>query len=316
MLSKSEIEVVSEIVKRSDQRLPQGKIAKQLGWSDSYASRVVSELKDRGYVQTNREDGKKFVTARDIPPIEHLRNLINEFGHVDFPGLISGAALKMLYYLDSARTATELAELSKLSRNTVYRRLDSLQKVGVVGKRQSQYTLNEPFKPLFELSRSIAHQDHLQEVASLSDGGTIIWEMHDEYLFSCESDLVKEGFHLTGPAAFEDFGIPLLTRGRRHYFRSREIKSLSPCDLVCHMLLIEHGSRYRTYCLLLIEKQSIDKSELAGRAEHYEEEANIKLVALTKDLCKYLKTNGEIAKEGFPEWQAFKNTARDYNIAL
>lgn len=52
----------------------------------------------------------------------------------------------MLYYLNHHRTATELAEVGGISRATVYRRLDNLQAVGIIGKSASHYQLNARFR--------------------------------------------------------------------------------------------------------------------------------------------------------------------------
>lgn len=315
MLSKSEIKVLSFIGKNPIDRLSVHEIADGLDWSDSYASRVISELERRGFVRTEQDSGKKLVSGNDVRPIGLLGNLTSEFGHVDFPELISGAALEILYYLDRRRTATELAELGRTSRNTVYRRLNSLQRVGIVGKDYSQYQLTEPFSSLSELARSVAHHDHRREALSLTGGVNIIWERHDEYLFSCDAEFTADEFSPTGPSVFEEFGIPLFTRDRRHYLRSEQLPRVTAADLVCHTLLIDDSTRYRTYCLLLIESQDIDPSTLKERAAYYGSEARIDLVDLTERLVSYLDSDGGVTNEMFPKWEDFKSTASDYNIS-
>lgn len=316
MLSKREIEVLSYLAKNPDMRVPIYEIADGFDWSESYASRVISGLQERGFIRAERDDGKKFVSASNVRPIELLGDLVSEFDHVDFPELISGSALVILYYLDSPRTATELAELSRISRNTVYRKLDSLQRVGIVGKDYSRYQLTEPFSSLSALARSVAHHDHRQEARSLTEGVSIIWERHDEYLFRCDAEFAADGFHLTGPSVFEEFGIPLFTRERLHYLRSEQLSRVTAADLVCHTLLIDDSTRYRTYCLLLIEGQDIDPYTLKERAEYYDSEARIDLVALTEVLLSYLETDGNISNEVTPRWEDFKRTAADYNISV
>lgn len=316
MLSKSEIDLLSEIGNRSNQGLPVHEIAASLDWSESHTSRVVSKLEEREYIRTERGSGQKLVSVTDIQPVEQLGNLTSEFEHVDFPKLISGSALDILYYLDDERTATEIAKLTRLSRNTVYRRLNNLQNVGIVGKDHSRYQLTDPFLPLSDLARSIAHHDHRQDALTRVDSVTIIWETHDEYLFSCETAFTADDFHHTGPAAFEDFGIPLFTRERFHYLRSTHITHLSAADLICHTLLIDDTTRYRSYCLLLIASHDIKQSTLEDRAAHYNREADIDLVTLTADLVSYLETDGEARNEMLPRWEDFKSTAADYNISV
>ena len=96
---------------------------------------------------------RKLVPPAETKPVEELETLFLEYQHVDFPDLLGGAALTILYYLESPHTATELAELSGLDRSTVYRRLDDLRVVGIVGKHNSQYRVNEPFSTLPSIAR-------------------------------------------------------------------------------------------------------------------------------------------------------------------
>lgn len=316
MLSKSEIKFLSKIRNISDHPMSIQEVADRLDWSEGHASRVISKLQERGFVRTNRRDGKKLVTIADIPPVERLGALMSEFEHVDFPELISGSALEILFYLNDSRTATELAELSRKNRNTVYRRLKSLQNVGIVGKEHSQYRLTEPFSSLVALARSIAHHDHRREARNLTDNVNIIWETHDEYLFNCDKEVPAHAFHQTGPSVFEEFGIPLFTRERLHYLRSKQLSGITAVDLVCHTLLIDDGTRYRSYCLLLIEGNAIESAALKERAEYYGAEAEIDLVTIAEDLVSYLETNGTSRDEMLPLWEDFKQTAADYDISV
>lgn len=316
MLSKSEIKLLSEIENEGVEHVPVTVVADRLDWSAGHASRVVSTLEQREYLTTERAEGKKFVALTDIQPVEQLGTLTMEFDHVDFPELIAGSALDILYYLNRDRTATELTELSGVSRGTVYRRLNELQRVGIVGKDHSRYELTDPFVQLTELARSIAHHDHRQEALTHTTGVNILWETHDEYLFSCDAEVTGESFHQTGPAVFERFDIPLFTRDRLQYLRSNQLSEVTPADLVCHMLLIDDGTRYQTYCLLLIASQNLTEERLTERADHYTEEADKDLVEFIERLLTYLDSTGRISSEQLPVWEEFKRTAADYDISV
>lgn len=316
MLSSSEIELLSNIANMSDSGVPVFEISDALSWSEGHTSRVVSGLEDRDFLRTEREGGKRLVLPNDIPPVEQLGDLAQEYAHVDFPGLISGSALSILYYLDESRTARELAELCGVSRNTVYRRLNSLQNVGIVKKDHSKYQLTEAFRSLSKLSRSIAHHEHRQEALDFTNGVSIVWETHDEYLFSCEAPISGDQFLRTGPSEYEQFGIPLFTRERLHYIRPKRLSELTPADLVCHTLLIDDSTRYRSYCLLLIEAQQVDQSTLNDRAGQYDPEAEIDLTARVKELIAYLESDGSITNDTLPRWEDFKSAAADYDISV
>lgn len=316
MLSKREVRLLSHLVDISDSPASVGDLADALDWDPGHASRVVSALAGNGCVQTETAGREKYVSLAETEPIEEFEALVTEYGHVDFPELIAGAGLQILYYLDEPRTATELTERSGVGRSTVYRRLDELQAVGIVGKATSRYRLNDQFSSLSSIARGLYHQKHRREARQHAGGVSILWETHDEYLFGCDDEIELSGFHLTGPGLFGEYGVQLLTRERRHYVRSERLSAVSPAALVCHTLLIEDSSRYRTYCLLLIQAQEIEASAVRSCADHYQPEAGIDLRGVVDDLLAYLDTEGAAGGDRMPEWEAFKRTAADYEITL
>lgn len=316
MISKSHFQLLSHLIDGAESEVAMSTLADQLEWSLGHTSRVVSELERYGYVQTEEQGRRKLVSLTDIEPIEQLEGLMTEYGHVDFPELIAGAGLRILYYLNHSRTATELAERSDTSRTTVYRRLNDLQQVGIVGKSKSQYQLNDPFTTLSTVARGLYHHKHRREARQYASGIRIQWERHNEYLIACDSNISADGFYLTGPSLFGEFDIPLFTRNRRHYIRSDQLSTVTPAELVCHTLLIDDGSRYRTYSLLLIQKYNIERTTLRERAEHYLPEANLDLRAIVDELIKYLETKGAATTDQLPEWEEFKRTAADYEITV
>lgn len=316
MIRKNYFQVISHLVIEGESEVSISTLANQLGWSPGHSSRIVAELEADGYVHTEQSGRQKLVSLTDIEPIEQLEGLLTEYSHMDLPSLIAGSGLQILYYLDQGRTATELAERSGISRATVYRRLDNFQRVGVVGKSKSRYRLNDPFTVLVLIARGLFHQKHRREAEHHATGLNFVWETHDEYLFACDNDVRAEGFHPTGPALFGDFGVPLLTRDRQHSIRTDRLSEITPVELVCHTLLIDDGSRYRTYRLLLIQKQEIDQAALQDCAEHYLSETTIDLRAIVNGLHSYLETKGETTTEQLPRWEEFKQTARDYEITV
>jgi DNA-binding MarR family transcriptional regulator len=316
MLSKNQLQLLSYLGEKGEQEMSIGDLADGLDWSIGHTSRVVSELETNGYVLTRKMGRYKLVTLTDIEPIEQLEGLFSEYSHVNFPALLSGAALRLLYHLDRSRTVTELAEVSDIGRSTAYRQLDELQRVGIVGKSKSHYQLNEPFTTLSEIARGLAHHRHRREAEQYAESINIFWETHNEYLFACDGEINADRFHRTGPAQFAEFNIPLLTRKREHYFRSDRIQSISPAELVCHTLLIDDGSRYRTYSLLLIKKHGIEPTAFQECTAYYAPEADIDLQTIGDELITYLETEGETTTKQLPTWEDFKSTAADYEITV
>lgn len=316
MLSSSELRILSELASLGRERVPIRKLADRLGWSGDHTARIVSELESRGYVTAERTDGRRRVALAFVRPVEEFVDLAREFAHVDFADLVAGSALRILYYLDTDRTATELAELAGLSRSTVYRRLDRLRNVGIVRKDHSRYALTPDFTGLAGFARAVATHEHRVEVRAHGVEPRLLWASLDEYLFECRADLSAEAFHETGPAVFERHGVALLTRDRNYYIRSERIEEVTPAELVCHTLLVDDDTRYRSYCLLLIARHDLDEESLEDVAAHYDRETEQDLQGTVEQLCAYLRSGGEVTAPALPAWTEFKSMAVEYGIEV
>ena len=316
MLSEPELTVLSHLSTEASEGLIQRELADALDWDPGHTSRVVSSLAENGLVTREQQDGGYRVFLSNAEPAERFADLAREYPHVDFPDLLAGSTIQLLYYLNDEQTAAKLTEWTDASRATVYRRLKQLRNVGIVTKRDAQFVLTEQFDDLATFARSLVYHMHRQEARDQAAGVRLIWIDVNEYLFSCRTDVTESLFQQTGPDALDQYGIPLLTREEQYYFRSEDRTALAPADLVCHLLLIDDGARYRSYCLLLIVSCEIDADGLTRTAERYEREADIDLKGIIEELCAYLDTGGAVSGKKLPEWDTFKSTAADYNISV
>ena len=316
MLSKSELTVLSHLSTYAGEGLIQRELADGLDWDQGHTSRVVSKLADSELVIRDQQNGRYRISLSNAEPVERFADLTREFPHVDFPDFLAGPTIQLLYYLDAERTAAELTEWTGVSRATVYRQLKQLQNVGIVTKRDTRFALTNQFEELAAFARSLVRHLHLQEANDRAAGVRLIWNDVDEYLFSCRTEVTETLFHQTGPEALEQYGIPLLTRKEQYYFRSEDRNELAPEDLLCHLLLINDGARYRSYCLLLIANCGLDADTLTRSAERYDREAEIDISTIVQDLCSYLESKGVESGEKLPEWDTFKSTAADYDISV
>ena len=316
MLSESELTVLSYLSTAADESLIQRELADELDWDPGHTSRIVSSLVESGLLVRKQQNGRYSVSLSIAEPAERFADIAREFPHVDFPEILAGSTLQLLYHLNGERTAAELTEWTDVSRATVYRRLKRLQNVGIITKRDSRFALTSQFKGLAAFARSLVHHMHRQEARNYANSIRLIWTDVDEYLFSCRSDVMASFFHQTGPAALNEYGVALLTREEQYYFRSEDRTDLTPEDLVCHLLLIDDGARYRSYCLLLMAACEINADELTQTADRYEREAELNLSKIVQALSEYLESNGAVSMEKLPEWDTFKSTAADYDISV
>ncbi len=214
----------------------------------------------------------------------------------------------MLYYLDQPRTVTEIADWSDNYRNTVNRVLKRFRDRGLVGTDDGRYDFNTDFDRLHAFARELAHHLHRQRLESVASKGTILWEDYDEFLVQAETEIDAEVFHETGLARFVACDLQFLLTDHRYYRYSETLNEVSPAELCCHTLLIDDGSRHRSYSLLLLRHVDVDEEDLRAQAAKYGLEDEIDA------LLRYPETHGEVDDDRLPEWDKFQELAGEYEI--
>jgi DNA-binding MarR family transcriptional regulator len=283
--------------------------ATRLDRSLSYTSELVNRLEGTGLLEMCRHGKTKRVRPSDAKALELLTEITQEYSHIAWPELLSGATLRVLYHLETSRAATDIALHADVHRSTVHRALDPLHHRGIIYKTEDDaYALNVDFEQLSTLARELAHHDHRQTVEQHTDTYTIIWESLDEFLAQIDDEITAEDFIQTGPDRFQTYDLPLLARDRRYYLYSETMTDLSPETLCCHMLVIDSGPRAQSYCLLLLSHVDVVRNKLRNQATKYGVDD------LVEDLLTYLDTGGEQRTARLPEWEDFQELAADYGV--
>jgi len=285
-------------------------LAEELDRSRSYVSELVDRMESKGLVHTSREGKQKQINRSDARAIELFDSFVQQYTHIPFAELLGGATLRILYYLQSPATATQLAERVDVHRSTVHRSLSPLENRGMIYKSDRKYTLNDEFEELSTVAREFAHLRHRHCVEDHTDSFTLLWESLDEFLVQTRAEIKEDAFHLTGPELFQAFDLQLMARQRRYYLYSESIDEVSPAELCCHMLVIDDGTRSQSYCLLLISETAIDRDELLEAAQKYE------VSELVSNLLKYLDTEGESRSGRLPRWEEFRELADEYGVTV
>jgi len=304
VLRRIELEVLATV----DRGDTISELATKLDHSESYLSRAVADLVEKGLVYTERDGRRKRVVPSDARAVELYRDLVRQHSHIEFPELLTGKALEVLYYLDQPRTVSEIAGRSDNYRNTVNRVLKRFRDRGLVGTADSRYDFNADFDRLHEFARELTHHLHRQRLEAVAPKGTILWEDYDEFLTQTETEIDAEGFHETGLARFAAFDLQFLLTGHRYYVYSEDLDAVSPAKLCCHTLLIDDGSRHRSYCPLLLNHVDVDEDDLREQAAKYGLEADIDA------LLRYLEMHGEVDDDRLPAWDEFQELAGEYEI--
>ncbi|MDT3437415.1 helix-turn-helix domain-containing protein [Haloarcula sp. 1CSR25-25] len=306
MLRRIELEVLATV----DRGDTISELATKLDHSESYLSRAVADLVEKGLVYTERDGRRKRVVPSDARAVELYRDLVRQHSHIEFPDLLTGKALEVLYYLDQPRTVSEIADQSDNYRNTINRVLKRFRDRGLVGTADGHYEFNADFDRLHEFASELAHHLHRQRLEAVAPKGTILWEDYDEFLAQAETEIDAEAFHETGLARFAAFDLQFLLTGHRYHVYSEDLDEVSPAELCCHTLLIDDGSRHRSYCLLLLSHVDVDEENLREQAVKYDFEDE------TDALLRYLETHGEVDDDWLPAWDEFQELAADYEVRL
>ena len=283
-------------------------LADDLDRSLSYVSELVTQMEEKNLLHTVRSGKTRRVRRSQTKAIELFDRFVLRYPHIPFPELLDGATLRVLYYLDTPATATELADSAEVHRSTVHRSLSPLQHRVLVYRTNGKYALNDEFEELATVAREFAHHRHRNRIENHADAYTILWESLDEFLIQTDEEIDAEPFLPTGPERFPEYGLPLLARQRRHYLYSESKTDLSASELCCHMIVIDQGARSQSYCLLLIAATDIDREEVQSLAKRYDVEEMI------SDLLTYLDTEGEVRADSLPGWTEFEKLASEYEV--
>ncbi|MFD1643717.1 helix-turn-helix domain-containing protein [Halohasta litorea] len=306
MYTEAELQVLATL--KGDSSISE--LADDLNRSVNYTSELVQRVETKGLVNTHRSGKTKRIQRSDAKAVELFDTFVQQYSHIPFPELLDGATLRVLYYLDSPRSATDLADLVGVHRSTVHRALSPLQDRGIIYKSDGQYVINDEFKGLVGLAQEFAHLRNRTRIAEYVDSHTILWESPDEFLVQTDDVIESDAFVTTGPERFQAFGLPLLARQRRYYLYSPSKDDISAAELCCHMLVIDDGTRTRSYCLLLLKSEEVDRGKVLSLAETYD------VSTIVSDLLSYLDTEGEERADRLPTWSEFRELADEYGVAI
>jgi len=287
-------------------------IADDLNYRDDTISKALNRLEQLGLVHKERRGNRVVFHPSDARCTEVLHSLTKSNPHVDVPDLLTSSMLDLLYYLNSETpwTARKLAERTGYARATIYRNLRTLTNRAMAIKDHSQYRLTEDFDELHAFAYELRHYVHYDRIKQDVGSGTLVWESHDEFLVRTQTDVDMPNYHRTGLDAFEAYGLQFFTTSEQYYLHSSDRDSLTPDDLVCHLLLIENDSRHQKYALLLVSKTDHSHERLEETASYYG------VAETVSGLLEFLQTHGESSPDGTLQWDAFKSLAAEYGVEL
>jgi len=284
------------------------------GYSVSYVSERISHLEELELVAVVREGRSKKVRALPTTVFETYKDLTSRHSHIDFPSLISPSMLQVCWFLDRPTSVSEMKSKLELRRRRIYQLLEKLQSRGFITKQNNRYVITERMNGLVRFAQTVIRYEHQHRAETHIPGSNVAWSSPHESLVipgedNTENILDESDWYLTGIPRFSEYGLDFFT-AKPTYFYSEIRDTLTPVDLISHVLMIEADTRNLSYCALLMRSENISSERLKDVSTYYDIED------LVDALVTFVETKGETSPENLPEWREFESLARQYGVTL
>jgi len=279
MLTKAELALLDAL---SDGReATPGELATATDYSQDYIYNVLDKLLADGLLTEARgSKNRRLIRVTDHPVVESYRNLRSNLDHIDWTKLLSPATIRVCWYLDEPRQATEIADRLDITRQRVHNVLSPLKHRAMLSPAGPEYALSDLLSPLLTFIREVVTHDHRLRVRELAPSATVEWCDPKRALVRVqtrEDTTALESaaeWQVTGLARFQRYGLQFFLAGEPAFWYAPD-EDLTPAEVVCHTLVLGSGSRRVSYSMLLIEKLDIDQETLTETATWYGLEAAV-----------------------------------------
>jgi DNA-binding MarR family transcriptional regulator len=256
-------------------------LATETEYSRDHIYDILDELLEDGLLTEARgTKNRRFVRVTDHPVVESYRDLRSKLGHVDWTELLSPATLRVCWYLDEPRRATEIADRLAITRQGVHNALSPLKHRAMLSPSGPEYALTDDLSPLLTFVREVVTHEHRSRARELAPSSTVEWCDPRRALVrvqTSEDTTALESaaeWRMTGLARFQEYGLQFFLAGEPAFWYAPD-EDLTPSEVVCHTLVLDSGSRRVSYAMLLIEKLDIDQDTLTETATWYDLETAV-----------------------------------------
>lgn len=274
MLTKASLAVVDSL--SAGHEVTAEELVAQTGYSQDHIYEILDDLLADGLLTESRGlKNRRLVRLTDHPVGEAYRNLRSKLGHVDWPEILSPATLRVCWYLDQPRRATEIANRLDITRQGVHNALSPLKNRAMLSPAGPEYALDTDISPLLTLARELVAHEHRSRVRTIAPSATIEWCDPTRALVRVQTSedtsalQSAANWHITGLARFQEYGLQFFLAGEPAFWYAPS-EELTPSEVVCHTLVLDSSSRRVGYSMLLIEALDIDQDSLLNVATTYD----------------------------------------------
>ncbi|MFC6964030.1 MarR family winged helix-turn-helix transcriptional regulator [Halocatena marina] len=279
MITKAGLAVIDTLC--SGRESTPGELATKTAYSKTHLYDILDELLTAGLLtETRGPNNQRRVRVTHHPVVEAYRNLRSKLSHVDWTELLSPAILRVCWYLDEPRRATEIAARLEITRQGVHNALSPLKHRAMLSPTGPEYGLSEDLSPLLEFARSVVSYEHRSRVREIAPSATIAWCDPKRALVRVQSPddtaalQSAADWQLTGLARFQEYELQFFLGGEPAFWYTLD-EVLTPAEVMCHTLVLDSDSRRVSYSMLLIEKLDIDQDTLTETATWYDLETTV-----------------------------------------
>jgi DNA-binding MarR family transcriptional regulator len=279
MLTKASLAVVDAL--STGREVTPDELATEAGYSRDHIYDVLDELLENGLLTEARgSKNRRLVRVTDHPVVESYRDVRSKLGHIDWTEILSPATLRVCWYLDEPRRASEIADRLGITRQGVHNALSPLKHRAMLSPSGPEYALSDDLSPLLRFAREVVTHEHRSRVRKLAPSATVEWSDPKRALVrvqTSEDTTALESaaeWRMTGLARFQEYGLQFFLAGEPAFWYAPD-EVLTPSEVVCHTLVLDSGSRRVSYSMLLIEKLDIDQETLIETATWYDLETAV-----------------------------------------
>ena len=279
MLTKASLALIDAL--SAGRETTPDELATETEYSQDHIYEVLDELLTDGLLTEARgSKNRRLVWVTDHPVVESYRDLRSKLGYVDWTEILSPATLRVCWYLDEPRRATEIADRLDITRQGVHNALSPLKHRAMLSPSGPEYALTEDLSPLLTFAREVGTHEHRSRVRELAPSATVEWCDPKRALIrvqTSEDTTALESaadWRVTGLARFQEYGLQFFLAGEPAFWYAPD-EDLTPSEVVCHTLILDSGSRRVSYSMLLIEKLDLDEDTLTETATWYDLETTI-----------------------------------------
>lgn len=250
-------------------------LAAVTGYSEKQLHRTTRELEQTGEIEVRR--GTK--NRKEIQPgsgrlMSGYQRLLAKSGHIDWKDTLTPQLLRVVWYLDSPRRISTVADRLHVTSDAVYHALDPITGRAMLNPSGPEYALMENIKPLHAVADAAAWHTHRVRIQDLASSTVIEWYDPVHCLArpqtpdGTDAFATADDWHLTGLTAFTEYDLQFFTHEEPLFWYTQHGRP-APADLACHTIMTDPGPRNVSYAMLLIDELEVDHDTLRRHGDRY-----------------------------------------------